>query len=156
MREQQSASSKAPLKRMVELYTYREEADTRMFLHESHASLREHQTVTIASSDTHVKVLICHHQSATPAELTLIGATRPRLCLISGPRLCAKLGPRVCLVLPSLHALTGCDALSAFAGKGMKRAFEMVRCESQSMSESVDVFGESLLLREQSITKLEE
>lgn len=50
MREQQSASSKAPLKRMVELYTYREEADTRMFLHESHASLHEHQTVTIASS----------------------------------------------------------------------------------------------------------
>lgn len=48
-------------------------------------------------------------------------------------------GSRVCLVLPSLHALTGCDALSSFAGKGMKRAFEMVRCESQFMSESVGV-----------------
>lgn len=66
-----------------ELYTYQEEADTRKFLHESHASSHEHQTVTIVSSDTHVKVLTCHHQSATPAELTLIGATRKRLCLIS-------------------------------------------------------------------------
>lgn len=139
-----------------ELYTYQEEADTRMFLHESHASLHEHQTVTIVSTDTHVKEFICHHQSATPAALTLIGAARKRLCFISVSRLCEKLGPRVCLVLPSLHALTGCDALSSFAGKGMKRAFEMVRCESQFMSESVDVLGESLPLREQSITKLEE
>ena len=32
----------------------------------------------------------------------------------------------------------------------------MVRCESQFMSESVGVLGESLPLREQSITKLEE
>lgn len=61
-----------------ELYTYQEEADTRMFLYESHASLHEHQTVSIVSSDTHVKELICHHQSATPAERTLIGAARKR------------------------------------------------------------------------------
>ena len=104
----------------------------------------------------HVYELICHHQSATPAELTLIGAARKRLCFVSVSRLCEELGSRVCLVLPSLHELTGCDALSSFAGKGMKRAFEMIRCESQFMSESVGVLGESLPLRVQSITKLEE
>lgn len=121
-----------------------------------YASSHEHQTVTIVSSNTHVKVLTCHHQSVTPAELTLISVTRKGLCLISVPRLCEKLGSRVCLVLRSLHALTGCDAVTSFAGKGMKRAFEMVRCESQFMSQSGHVLGESPPLREQSITKLEE
>ena len=80
--------------------------------------------------------------------------TRTRSRLISIPRLCEKLGPRLCRVLPSLHALTGCDTVSSFAGKGKKRAFEMVR-DSQVMSESVQVLGESLPLSKQSITKLE-
>ena len=45
--------------------------------------------------------------------------------------------------------------MSSFAGKGKKRAFEMVR-DSQVMNESAQVLGESLPLSEQSITKLEE
>ena len=139
----------------VELYTDQEEADTRMFLHASHASSLGHQRVAIVSSDTDVEVLACHHQSAIPAELTLISGTRSRSRLISVPRLCEKLGPSICRVLPSLHALTGCDAVSSFAGKGKKRAFEMVR-DRQVMNESVQVLGEGLPLSEQSITKLEE
>ena len=139
----------------AELYTNQEEADTRMFLHASHASSLGHQRVAIVSSDTDVEVLACHHQSAIPAELTLISGTRSRSRLISIPRLCEKLGPSICRVLPSLHALTGCDAVSSFAGKGKKRAFEMIR-DSQVMNESVQVLGESLPLSEQSITKLEE
>ena len=139
----------------AELYTNQEEADTRMFLHASHASSLGHQRVAIVSSDTDVEVLACHHQSAIPAELTLISGTRSRSRLISIPRLCEKLGPSICRVLPSLHVLTGCDAVSSFAGKGKKRAFEMIR-DSQVMNESVQVLGESLPLSEQSITKLEE
>ena len=56
----------------TELYADQEEADTRMFLHASHASSLGHQMVAIFSSDTDVEVLACHHQSAIPAELTLI------------------------------------------------------------------------------------
>jgi len=66
----------------TELYTDQEEADTRMFLHASHAS-------SLVSSDTDVEVLACHHQSAIPAELTLISATRSRSRLISIPK-CAR------------------------------------------------------------------
>ena len=116
----------------AELHTDQEEADTRMFLHASHASSLGHQRVAIVSSDTD---------------------SRSRL--ISVPRLCEKLGPSICRVLRSLHVLTGCDAVSSFAGKGKKRAFEMVR-DSQVMNESAQVLGESLPLSEQSITKLEE
>ena len=76
----------------TELYTDQEEADTRMFLHASHASSHEHQRVAIDSSDTDVEVLACHHQSAIPAELTLISGTRSRSRLISVLQLCEKLG----------------------------------------------------------------
>ena len=139
----------------TELYTDQEEADTRMFLHASHASSHGHQRVAIVSSDTDVEVLACHHQSAIPAELTLISGTRNRSRLISVPRLCEKLGPGVCRVLPSLHALTGCDAVSSFAGRGKKKAFEMVR-DNQVIRDSVGVLGESLPLSAHSITRLEE
>ena len=118
----------------TELYTNQEEADTRNFLHASHASSHEHQRVVIVSSDTDVEVLACHYQSAIPAELTLISGKRSRSRLISVPRLCEKLGPRVCRVLPSLYALTGCDAVSSFAGRGEKRAFEIVRDKRQCWS----------------------
>ena len=135
----------------TELYTNQEEAGTRMFLHVSHG----HQGVAVVSSDTDVEVLACYHQSAIPAELTLISGTRSRSRLISVPQLCEKQGPRVCQVLPGLHALTGCDTVSSFSGKGKKRAFEIVR-DSQVTSDSVQVLGKSLPLSEQSITKLEE
>ena len=139
----------------TELYTNQEEADTRMFLHVSHASSHGHQGVAVVSSDTDVEVLACYHQSAIPAEMTLISGTRSRSRLISVPQLCEKLGPRVCRVLPGLHALTGCDTVSSFSGKSKKRAFEIVR-DSQVTSVCVQVLGESLPLSEQSITKLEE
>ena len=106
-----------------------------MFLHASHASSLGHQRVAIVSSDTDVEVLACHHQSAIPAELTLISGTS-RSRLISGPPLCEKLGASICEVLSSLHALTGCDTVSSFAGK--KRAFAMVR-DSQVMNQVMKV-----------------
>ena len=62
---------------------------------------------------------------------------------------------QACQVLPSLHALTGCDTVRSFAGKGKERAFAMVR-DSQVMNESVQVLGESLPQSKLSITKLEE
>ena len=69
----------------TELYTDQEEADTRMFLHLSHESSLGHQRVAIVSSDTDVEVLACHHQSAIPAELTLISGTRSRSRLYKRP-----------------------------------------------------------------------
>lgn len=139
----------------TELYTDQEEADTRMFLHASHASSLGHQRVATVFSDTNAEVLSCHHQSAIPAKLTLISGTRSTSRLISVPQLCEKKGASICQVLPSLHALTGCDTVRSFAGKGKERAFAMVR-DSQVMNESVQVLGESLPQSKLSITKLEE
>lgn len=77
----------------LELYSTQEEADTRMFLHASHASTNGHQGVAIISSDTDVEVLACHYQATIHAEITVVSGTRARLRLISIPQLCEKLGP---------------------------------------------------------------
>lgn len=37
-----------------------------------------------------------------------------------------SLGPNLCKALPGLHALTGCDTVSAFAGKGKLKAFKIL------------------------------
>ena len=82
----------------TELYTDQEEADTRMFLYASHASTLGHQKVATVSLDTDVEVLACHHQSAIPAELTLISGTRSRSRLISVPQTVREAG---CQHMPS-------------------------------------------------------
>ena len=139
----------------LELFSTQEEADTRMFLHAYHASTNGHQGVAIISSDTDVEVLACHHQAAIPAEITLVSGTRSRMRRISVPHLCDKLGPQMCQVLPSLHALTGCDSISAFAGKGKKKALELVK-NDEVVRSSVLTLGESVPLSDTNMLKLEE
>lgn len=43
--------------------------------------------------------------------------------LIAVHEISASLGPTKCSVLPTFHALTGCDTTSAFYGKGKKTAW---------------------------------
>ena len=38
-------------------------------------------------------------------------------------------GPQVCDALPGLHAFTGCDSTSAFAGKGKKTALKLCKID---------------------------
>ena len=60
----------------LELNSNQEEADTRMFLHSSHASNAGHGRIAIKSLDTDVEVLACYHQRSIAAELTIISGTK--------------------------------------------------------------------------------
>ena len=112
---------------VVELCSNQEQADTRMLLHASHASQNGHQRIAITSSDTDVEVLACHYQAVIPAEIMLISGTTSRSCIVSIPRACEKLSPEICQILPSLHAMTGCDSVSDFASKGKKKALDIIQ-----------------------------
>ena len=112
---------------VLELCSNQEEADTRMFLHANHASQNGHQCIAIRSSDTDVEVLACYHQAAIHAAIVLISGTKSRARIVSIQQVCEKLGQEMCEVLPSLHAITGCDSVSAFATKGKKKVFDIVR-----------------------------
>ena len=126
-----------------QLCSNQEEADTRMFLHAHHASSCGHTSVAIRSSDTDVEVLACYHQANISASITLISGTRCRSRLISVPSLCQQLGPEICQLLPGLHALTGCDTVSTFVGKGKNKALKMVM-EKQDMRSKLGGIGETV------------
>ena len=138
----------------VDLHSTQKEADTRMFLHAFHVSAGGHHSIAVFSSDTDVEVLASHHQAAIPAEIILISGKRSRSRLVSIRRPCEKLGHRVCQVLPSLHALTGCDIVSSFVGKGKKKALQLVK-DDQIARETVQILGETIPLGEHDIIKLE-
>ena len=74
--------------------------------------------------------------------------------MVSIRRPCEKLGHRVCQVLPSLHALKGCDTVRSFVGKGEKKALQPVK-DDQIARETVQILGETIPLGEHDIIKLE-
>ena len=53
-----------------------------------------------------------------------------------------------------MHALTGCDIVSSFAGKGKKKALQLVK-DDQIARETVQILGETIPLGEHDIIKLE-
>ena len=138
----------------VDLHSTQEEADMRMFLHAFHASADGHYSIAVFSSDTDVEVLASQHQAAIPAEIILISGTRSRSRLVSIRQFCEKFGRRVCQVLPSLHALTGCNTVSSFVGKGKKKALDLVK-DDQIARETIQILDETIPLGEHDIIKLE-
>ena len=75
--------------------------------------------------------------------------------MIGIPCLRERLGSSVCQVLPSLHALTGCDTVSSYVGKGKKKGLEIVK-HDHIARETAQVLGEIISLSEQHTVKLEE
>ena len=125
------------------LLSNQEEADTRMFLHASHASRSGHQHIVIKSSDTDVEVLACYYQRNIPSKLILESGTQTRVRLVDITKVSHNLGIATCRALPSLHALTGCDSVSSFATKGKKKALTIVQ-ENQVFREAVESLGDRI------------
>jgi hypothetical protein len=48
----------------------------------------------------------------------------------------------VCLVLPGLHAISGCDSVSAFSGKGTSKVFDPVS-KNQNFCQTLCRVGDS-------------
>ena len=128
-----------------ELCSNQEEADTRMFLHAIHASSDGHSDICIRSSDKDVEVLACNYQEFLSANLVIASGTKTRTRLISIPRICEKIGKDICRVLPGLHALTGCDSVSTFTGKGKKKALDLITNDNE-LTVAVGALGDHLPL----------
>ncbi len=100
-----------------DLFTSQEEADTRMLLHSQHAS-KDHETIVIVSEDTDVLIVSLAFHSRIDANIYIRCGTKNRLRHIDVSKLGRSMGTNVCKALPGLHAFTGCDSVSAFAGRG--------------------------------------
>ena len=102
-----------------------EEADTRLLLHVADAVQKGCKKVTIRMVDTDVVVLAVASFSKIAAdELWVAFGVGSSFHYIAVHEIVATMNPTKCLTLPVLHAFTGCDTVSAFAGRGKKTAWE--------------------------------
>lgn len=125
-----------------ELKCSHEEADTRMLLHASHASHNGYQTLLIVSEDTDVMMLSLACCKRINALLYQKTGTQNRTRYMNISNLAQCLGEDLCDALIGMHAFTGCDSTSAFAGKGKLGALKLVK-ESKTFQESFKSLGTS-------------
>ena len=112
-----------------ELMSEDEEADERLLLHAAHAVKDGYSSIIISSEDTYVYVL-CLAFSDT-IEVPLFHKCRTQTHrptrLIDIRQICSAIGSQFSKTLIGLYAFTGCDSVSAFAGKGKIRALELIK-----------------------------
>ena len=113
--------------KVADLSSTQEEADTRMLLHACHASRTGHKSVILVSDDTDVLVISLATSDALTCDLFLKTGTKNRTSYINISQLARGLGSQLCQALPGLHAYTGCDTVSAFAGRGKVSALKLLQ-----------------------------
>ncbi|KAK3742923.1 hypothetical protein QZH41_015294 [Actinostola sp. cb2023] len=103
-----------------------EEADTRILLHVLDASLSGHRKIMIRTIDTDVVVLaISIFHVISVDELWISYGTGRNFRYLAIHEIATKLGQERSRALPLFHAITGCDTVSFFAGRGKKTAWEI-------------------------------
>lgn len=110
-----------------ELSSSQEEADTRLLLHASHAAKEGYEAVVVNSEDTDVFILLLGFSNSINTKLYMRCGTRTRIRLIDIAKVVQSTGREVCEALIGLHAFTGCDTVSSFAGKGKIGALKILK-----------------------------
>ena len=103
-----------------------EKADTRMFLHVSHAVNQGFNNILLRIVDTDVLVLaVAVFQQIShlgQIELWIAFGTGKHLRFIAAHEIASSLGPHESKALPIFHAFTGCDTVSCFTGRSKRTA----------------------------------
>ena len=103
-----------------------EEADTRIFLHVADAANHGYGKVMIRTVDSDVLVLaIAAVQQLSIDELWLAFASGKSFRYLPAHEMARALGPEKCIALPFMHAFSGCDTVSSFAGRGKRTVWEI-------------------------------
>ena len=105
-----------------------EEADTRLLLHALDAQRCGYQHIKIRSNDTDVVVLAVSSFRIIDAEhLWVTYGTGKTLKYIPIHHIASMLTQEEAEALPLFHAITGCDTVSFFCGRGKRTAWEVWR-----------------------------
>ena len=121
-----------------ELNSSQEEADTRMILHAKHASDNGYPSVIIVSEDTDVFLLCIAFSKHIRASLYQKMACKNRIRYMDITQLRTELGDRLSHAAIAFHAFTGCDTVSAFAGRGKTKPWKQLKKDEKA----IDVFGQ--------------
>ena len=101
-----------------------EEPDTRLLLHVANAVLKGYRKLCEYSHSI-VVLAIAKFNEIKPDELWLAFGTKSSSRYIPVHKIVDRLDTTICKVLPVFHAFTGCDTVSAFAGRGKKTAWSI-------------------------------
>ena len=84
----------------------------------------------VASEDTDVFILCVSLKHLIPSSI----------CFKCGTQTRVRLGQNLCSSLLGMHAYTGCDTVTAFAGRGKIGALRIVK-EQRSFQDMCDLLG---------------
>ena len=124
-----------------ELHCDHEEADTRLVFHAKHAAEAGHLNIIIKSPDTDVVIIALSHLQSIDASIYFLTGMQNKVRILHLQEIAGTLSPEKCRALVGLHTFTGCDSVSAFYGKGKKKAFS-VAMEEKSFVETFCSLGE--------------
>ncbi len=114
-----SSSNRVNLERLAPCS--HEEADTRLLIHAFDAQRCGHQRIKIRSNDTDVIVLAVSEFNTIQAErLWVAYGTGKTFTYLPIHVIAQSLSEEEAKALPLLHALTACDTVSFFCGRGKR------------------------------------
>ncbi len=140
--------------KVAALHCTQEEADGRLLVHASHAASEGYQGTVICSEDTDVFVMSLAFQDRIGAQLFQKCGTKNRRRIVDIQRIADSVGIDVCRSLIGMHAYTGCDSVSAFAGKGKARALKLLMSNSDHQETFIEL-GQEWNLSQELLEKLE-
>lgn len=110
------------------LQCQQEEADGRLLLHAAHAAEEGYEGVILCSEDTDVFIMALAFHDKMGASLCQKCGTRTTTRIADVRKVAATHGIDVCRALIGMHsyAFTGCDTVSAFAGKGKTNVLKLL------------------------------
>ena len=107
------------VKQEEELISKQEEADTRLLLSVQHAANEQrYRSIIVSSEDTDVRVLWLAFSFSIDVPIYQRCVSQLNVRYVDIGKVAHVIGQDACKALPGLHALTGCDTVSAFAGIG--------------------------------------
>ena len=123
-------------------------------LHLGHISQYDFSCAVIASVDADVTFLSLTNYHKFPMPLFQMCCSEIRMKYVDIPSIGNVLERYVCEELPGMHAITGCDTVSSFAGKGKLSAFKLVK-KNVSFQELIARLGLSWEFSDADFTKLQ-
>ena len=100
-----------------------------MLLHALHAAESGYKAVIITSDDTDVLVLALGLSKGIQCQIYQKCGTQSQTRFLNITKLCQSLGGSISGALIGMHAFTGCDTVSAFAGRGKVGTFKQLKTD---------------------------
>ena len=147
-------SQEKVVEEVPELANSQEEADTRLLLHASHAAQEGHRAVIVVTEDTDVFVLLLSFCRTMNTTILQKCGSSTRTKLIDIKKITTVLGEDTCRGLIGVHAFTGCDSVSAFAGKGKAKALKILKDDAE-VKETFSRLGEEWQVSPDLFTRIE-